>query len=160
MNTVLIEDSAKKERPRMPNAAGGYYFDELMLGQKALATRTVTEADILMFGAASGDMNPVHFDAEFAAASRFGERIAHGMLPASHVSALIGLRLPGPGSVYISQSLAFKRPVKIGATVTTEVEITQLDPAKGLVSLTTTCTIGGKVVLSGLAVVMVGKQDA
>jgi 3-hydroxybutyryl-CoA dehydratase len=144
----------------MPNLAGGYFFEELTLGQKAASTRTVTEADILMFGAASGDMNPVHFDAEFAAASRFGDRIAHGMLTASHVSALIGMRLPGPGSVYISQTLAFKRPVKIGANVRTDVEITQLEPIKGLVTLTTTCSIGGKVVLTGTAVAMVNKQEA
>ena len=122
----------------MPNNAGGYFFEELTVGQKATSARTVTEADILMFGAASGDMNPVHFDADFAATSRFGERIAHGMLTASHVSALIGMRLPGPGSVYISQTLAFKRPVKIGATVSTEVEITALELDKGLVTLTTT----------------------
>ena len=142
----------------MSNAIGGYYFEELAIGQKAGAARTVTEADILMFGAASGDMNPVHFDAEFAATSRFGERIAHGMLTASHVSALIGMRLPGPGSVYISQSLSFKRPVKIGATVHTEVEITALDPSKGLVTLSTTCSVSGKTVLSGVAVAMVEKQ--
>jgi 3-hydroxybutyryl-CoA dehydratase len=142
----------------MANTAGGYFFEDLSLGQKASSSRTVSEADILMFGAASGDMNPVHFDAEFAAASRFGERIAHGMLTASHISALIGMRLPGPGSVYISQTLAFKRPVKIGATVKTEVEITELEPSKGFVTLTTTCTIGGKAVLTGVAVAMVEKQ--
>jgi 3-hydroxybutyryl-CoA dehydratase len=144
----------------MPNPAGGYFFEELSIGQSALSARTVTEADILMFGAASGDMNPVHFDAEFAATTRFGERIAHGMLTASHVSALIGMRLPGPGSVYISQDLQFKRPVKIGSNVTTQVEITALEPAKGFVTLSTTCSIGGKAVLTGVAVAMVAKQGA
>jgi 3-hydroxybutyryl-CoA dehydratase len=142
----------------MGNAAGGYFFEDLEIGQKATSSRTVTEADILMFGAASGDMNPVHFDAQFAASSRFGERIAHGMLTASHVSALIGMRLPGPGSVYISQSLAFKRPVKIGATVKTEVEITELEPTKGLVTLTTSCSVRGKAVLTGVAIAMVEKR--
>ncbi|GBF57780.1 (R)-specific enoyl-CoA hydratase [Candidatus Phycosocius bacilliformis] len=143
----------------MPNAASGFYFEELSIGQVAESARTVTEADILMFGAASGDMNPVHFDAAFAATTRFEERIAHGMLTASHVSALIGMRLPGPGSVYVSQSLQFKRPVKIGATVTTRVEVTALDPAKGFVTLSTTCLIAGKAVLSGEAVVMVAKRE-
>lgn len=143
----------------MPNNAGGYFFQELTIGQKAMSSRTVTEADILMFGAASGDMNPVHFDAEFAASSRFGERIAHGMLTASHVSALIGMRLPGPGVVYISQTLSFKRPVKISATVTTKVVITELEPIKGLVTLSTTCEVGGKVVLTGTAVAMVSMQE-
>jgi 3-hydroxybutyryl-CoA dehydratase len=142
----------------MPNIAGGHYFEELSIGQKAASRRTVTEADILMFGAASGDMNPVHFDAEFAATTRFGERIAHGMLTASHVSALIGMTLPGPGSVYISQDLQFKRPVKIGSSVTTEVAIIAMDSAKGLVTLSTTCSIAGKAVLTGTAVAMVSKQ--
>lgn len=143
----------------MPNSVGGFYFEELTIGQKVSSKRTVTEADILMFGAASGDMNPVHFDAEFAASSRFGERIAHGMLTASHVSALIGMRLPGPGSVYISQTLAFKRPVKIGSTVMTQVEITELETKKGLVTLETTCSVDGKIVLTGSAMAMVSKQD-
>jgi 3-hydroxybutyryl-CoA dehydratase len=144
----------------MPNEAGGFFFEELAIGQKAKSARTVTEADILMFGAASGDMNPVHFDAEFAATTRFGERIAHGMLTASHVSALIGMRLPGPGVVYVSQNLTFKRPVKIGVTVTTEVEISELDPAKGFVTLATTCSVDGKAVLTGVAVAMVSKRDS
>jgi 3-hydroxybutyryl-CoA dehydratase len=144
----------------MPNTVGGHYFEELSIGQKAIASRTVTETDIAMFGGASGDMNPVHFDANYAGTSRFGERIAHGMLTASHVSALIGMRLPGPGSVYISQSLSFKRPVKIGATVTTEVEITELEPNKGFVTLATTCSVDGKTVLTGTAVAMVDKQAA
>jgi 3-hydroxybutyryl-CoA dehydratase len=147
-----------EEDVKMANDVGGYYFEELSVGQRAVSSRTVSEADILMFGAASGDMNPVHFDAEFAATSRFGERIAHGMLTASHVSALIGMRLPGPGSVYISQSLSFKRPVKIGATVKTYVEITELEATKGLVTLSTTCSVAGRIVLSGVAVVMVEKQ--
>jgi 3-hydroxybutyryl-CoA dehydratase len=142
----------------MANPAGGFFFEDLVIGQKAEAARTVTEADILMFGAASGDLNPVHFDADFAATSRFGERIAHGMLTASHISALIGMRLPGPGVVYISQTLAFKRPVKIGATVKTQVEITQLDPAKGFVTLATSCSVSGKIVVDGVAIVMVEKQ--
>lgn len=142
----------------MPNAAGGYTFEELSVGQKAQGHRIVTENDISLFGQASGDMNPVHFDAEFAASSRFGERIAHGMLTASYISALIGMELPGKGSVYVSQSLVFKRPVKIGAEVITEVEVSELDIKKGFVTLATTCSVDGRVVLSGVAVAMVEKQ--
>jgi 3-hydroxybutyryl-CoA dehydratase len=144
----------------MPNNAAGHYFEELSIGQVAESSRTVTESDLLLFGAASGDLNPVHFDEEFAATTRFGERIAHGMLTASHVSALIGMRLPGPGTVYLSQNLVFKRPVKIGATVKTRVEITHLDPEKGYVTLSTSCSIAGKAVLSGEAQVMVAKREA
>jgi 3-hydroxybutyryl-CoA dehydratase len=144
----------------MPNPAGGLFFDELAVGQAAEAARTVTEADVLMFGAASGDMNPVHFDGEFAATTRFEERIAHGMLTAGHVSALIGMRLPGPGSIYVSQNLAFKRPVRIGSSVRTRVEVTALDEKRGFATLATTCSVEGRTVLSGEAVVMVAKKDS
>lgn len=144
----------------MANAAGGLSFEELAVGQSAEAARTVTEADILAFAAASGDLNPVHFDEEFAAGTRFGGRIAHGMLTAGHVSALIGMRLPGPGSVYVSQSLSFRRPVAIGATVRTRVEIVALDAAKGFATLSTTCSVGGKAVLTGEAVVMAPRAAA
>lgn len=142
----------------MPNVAGGAFLEELSVGQSARSSRVVTEADILAFAAASGDMNPVHFDEEFAATTRFGTRIAHGMLTASHVSALIGMRLPGPGSVYVSQSLSFKRPVKIGDSVTTVVEISAIDADKGLVTLATTCSVGGKAVLSGEAIALVARM--
>ncbi|GIU68026.1 MaoC family dehydratase [Candidatus Phycosocius spiralis] len=142
----------------MPNNAAGFYFEELSIGQVAESWRTITESDLLLFGAASGDLNPMHFDEEFATTTRFGERIAHGMLTASHVSALIGMRLPGPGSVYLSQNLVFKRPVKIGATVKTRVEITKLDAENGYVTLSTSCSIAGKAVLSGEAQVMVAKR--
>jgi 3-hydroxybutyryl-CoA dehydratase len=142
----------------MPNAAGGLFFEELSVGQAAQTGRTVTEADVLMFGAASGDMNPVHFDAGFAAGTRFEERIAHGMLTAGHISALIGMRLPGPGTIYVSQSLEFKRPVKLGATVTTRVEVKALDERRGFVTLATSCEVEGRTVLTGEAVVMVAKK--
>jgi 3-hydroxybutyryl-CoA dehydratase len=142
----------------MANAAGGLHFEDLSLGQSAQAARTVTEADVLAFAAASGDMNPVHFDESYAATTRFETRIAHGMLTAGHVSALIGMRLPGPGAVYVSQNLQFRRPVRIGATVTTRVEVTALDPARGFVTLSTTCSVDGKAVLTGEAVAMVAKR--
>lgn len=144
----------------MPNASGGLWFEELFVGQSAEASRTVTEADILAFGAATGDFNPVHFDAEAGKASRFGARIAHGMLTAGHVSALIGMRLPGPGAVYVSQTLSFRRPVHIGATVATRAEVTALDPDKGFATLATRCSVEGKTVLDGQAVILVGRRDA
>jgi 3-hydroxybutyryl-CoA dehydratase len=142
----------------MPNAAGGYHFEELSVGMSAQSSRTVTEADILAFAAASGDMNPVHFDEAYAATTRFETRIAHGMLTAGHVSALIGMRLPGPGAVYVSQALQFRRPVKIGATVATRVEVIALDAARGFVTLSTACSVEGKAVLTGEAVAMVAKR--
>lgn len=139
----------------MANAAGGLYLEELSIGQTAQSGRTITEADILAFAAASGDTNPVHFDADYAATTRFKERIAHGMLTAGHVSAIIGTRLPGPGAVYVGQTLSFKRPVRIGDTVKTVVTVTAIDPAKGFVTLECVCSVGGKTVLDGQATVLV-----
>lgn len=114
-------------------------YDELAVGSFAAHTRTVTLEDIDRFAAVTGDSNPVHVDAEAAARSRFGGRIAHGMLSASFISAVLGTQLPGPGVVYMSQSLRFVRPVKPGDTVTTRVEVLELRPEKRRVRLATTC---------------------
>jgi 3-hydroxybutyryl-CoA dehydratase len=133
----------------------GYAFEDLTVGQTATFSKTITEADILMFAAVSGDTNPVHIDAEAAAASMFKERIAHGMLSASLISTVLGTKLPGPGTVYLGQSLKFRSPVKIGETVTATVKVTALDPAKRRVTLETICTVKGKPVVEGEASVMV-----
>ena len=95
----------------------GYQFEDLSIGMSASLSRTVSEADILMFAGVSGDNNPVHMDEEFAASTMFGGRIAHGMLSAGLISAVFGTRLPGPGSIYLSQNLKFKAPVRIGQTL-------------------------------------------
>ncbi len=126
----------------------------LEIGQKAQLAKTITEADILLFAAVSMDTNPVHLDAEAAAASPFKERIAHGMLSAGLISAVLGTRLPGPGTIYLGQTLRFRAPVKIGDTVTAEAEITAWDPERRRASLRTTCTVGGKVVIEGEAQVI------
>ena len=133
----------------------GYAFEDLAVGQTASFSKTITEADILMFAAVSGDTNPVHIDAEAAAASMFKERIAHGMLSASLISTVLGTRLPGPGTVYLGQSLKFRAPVKIGETVTATVKVTALDPARRRATLETLCTVKGKPVVEGEANVMV-----
>ncbi|WP_426959585.1 MaoC family dehydratase [Muricoccus radiodurans] len=132
----------------------GVFFEDLTVGQSASFGKTVTEADILMFAAVSGDTNPVHINAEAAAASMFKERIAHGMLSAGFISAVLGTRLPGPGTIYLSQTLKFRAPVTIGQTVTATVEVTALDAAKKRATLKTTCTVAGKVVIEGEALVM------
>ncbi len=108
----------------------GLFFEDLQIGQTASMGKTITEADILMYSAVSMDTNPLHLDAEFAAESRFGARIAHGMLSAGVISAVLGTQLPGPGAVYVSQSLTFKGPVQAGDTVRAFVEITDLNPAE------------------------------
>jgi 3-hydroxybutyryl-CoA dehydratase len=133
----------------------GQVFEDLTIGQTASLSKTITEADILLFSAVSMDTNPVHLDAETAKGSIFGERIAHGMLSAGLISAVLGTRLPGPGTIYLSQSLRFRAPVKIGATVTATAEVTALDAAKKRATLKTVCTAGGKVVIEGEALVQV-----
>ncbi len=109
---------------------GGICFEDLAVGMTASIGKTITEADILMFAAVSTDTNPVHLNAEVAAATQFGVRIAHGMLSAGLISAVLGTRLPGPGTIYMSQSLRFRAPVKIGDTVTATVEVIALDDAR------------------------------
>jgi 3-hydroxybutyryl-CoA dehydratase len=131
------------------------YFEDLQLGQSASIAKTITEADILLFAAVSTDTNPVHIDAEAAEKSPFGERVAHGMLSAGLISAVLGTRLPGPGTIYLGQTLRFRAPVKIGATVTATAEITALDPERKRATLKTTCTVAGKTVIEGEATVMV-----
>ncbi len=141
-------------------AQRGLFFEDLSIGQSVDLTRVVGESDIAAFAAVSGDDNPVHLDAAFAATTPFKERIAHGMLTASYISALIGTRLPGPGAIYVSQTLSFKRPVRIGDEVTARVEISALDPVKGRVTFACACSVGGKPVLEGEAVVIAPRRPA
>ena len=132
----------------------GIAFEDLVVGQTARIAKTVTEADILMFAAVSLDTNPVHLDAEAAADSVFKERVAHGMLSAGLISAVLGTRLPGPGTVYLAQTLRFRAPVRIGDTVTAVAEVTALDPARRRATLKTTCFVKGRPVIEGEATVM------
>ena len=136
----------------------GLYFDELTIGQSAEATHVVGAADIEGFAAVSGDVNPVHLDEAYAKTTTFGGRIAHGMLSAAYISAVIGNQLPGPGSIYLSQSLRFRRPVKIGDEVTALVTIKTLDAAKGHATLETVCLVAGKTVVDGEALIMVPRR--
>lgn len=138
----------------------GLFFEDLSVGQSASFGKTITEADILMFAAVSGDTNPVHINAEFAAGTMFKERIAHGMLSAGLVSTVLGTRLPGPGTIYLSQTLKFRAPVRIGDTVTATATVAALDAAKKRATLTTICTVNGKPVLEGEALVLVPSREA
>jgi 3-hydroxybutyryl-CoA dehydratase len=135
-------------------AMDGVAFEDMAVGQTARLAKTITEADILLFAAVSLDTNPVHLDAEAAAESVFKERVAHGMLSAGLISAVLGTRLPGAGTIYLSQSLRFRAPVKIGDTVTATVEVTALDPARKRATMKTVCSVNGKTVIDGEAIVM------
>ncbi|NDV13340.1 MaoC family dehydratase [Crenobacter caeni] len=130
------------------------YFEDIKIGDSAEYAKTITEADILMFAAVSGDDNPVHINQEYAEQTMFGGRIAHGMLSASLISCVLGTRLPGPGTIYLSQSTRFKAPVKIGETVTARATVTELDPAKRRVKLLTECFVSGKLILEGESLVI------
>ncbi len=138
----------------MTEARGGEALPAV--GDVAEVARAVTDADLTHFAAATGDYNPVHFDDAYAAGTRFGGRIAHGMLSAGFVSAAIAGVLPGPGSVYLSQTLAFKRPVRPGDTVTVRLEVLEVHASRRRVRLSTVCrNQGGDVVLDGEAWVLV-----
>jgi 3-hydroxybutyryl-CoA dehydratase len=138
----------------------GYYIEDLAPGMTALYARTVTDADIVLFAGISGDANPVHLNQEFAASTMFEGRIAHGMLTASFISTVLGTKLPGPGCIYLSQSLKFKAPVRAGDTVNARVTIKDMVPEKGRVTLSTVCTVDGAVVLDGEAQVLVPSRKA
>ena len=132
-----------------------YAFDELSLGQQATVMRTVMETDIVGFAAVSGDHNPIHLNEDYAASTRFGQRIAHGMFTASLISAVIGTQMPGPGAVYLSQTLQFMAPVKIGDVVAVVVEVAEKLEKGRRVRLVCRCVVDGKSVLEGEAWVSV-----
>lgn len=126
------------------------------VGQRASRTRTITEEDVIEFARVSGDTNPLHLDDDYARTTRFGRRIAHGLLSAGLISALLGTELPGPGAIYLKQSLQFLRPVYPGDTITATVEVLGYRPEKRLLTLRTICVNqGGEQVLDGEALVMV-----
>ncbi len=138
-----------------PALEGAVPYEQISVGDTARFAKTVTEADILLFGAVSGDTNPVHFNEEIASQTMFKGRIAHGMLSAGFISTVLGTRLPGPGAIYMSQSLKFTAPVKPGDTVTATVEVIEKIEEKRRLKCKTTCTVGDTIVIDGEAMVWV-----
>ncbi len=135
-------------------------YKDIRIGQHAEYVRTVTSEDIEMFGQVSGDYNPLHFDEDWAKTTMFKGRIAHGILTATYVSTVIGMKLPGPGTIYISQSMKFRRPVRIGDEITARVEVTDKNDEKEFLTLKTVCiNQEDKVVLDGEALVTVMRMD-
>ena len=129
------------------------------IGTQAALSRTITEDDILLFALVSGDRNPIHLDAEYAEKSLFGKRIAHGFLIGSLISAVLGNDLPGPGSIYLGQTLKFLAPIHIGDTVTVTVKVVAIREDKRIITLHTDCTNqNGTLVLSGEATVKYTKE--
>ena len=130
-------------------------FEDLELGQCASVMRTVMEMDVVGFAEVSGDKNPIHLNEDYAASTKFGQRIAHGMFTASLISAVIGMQMPGPGAVYLSQTLRFLGPVKIGDVVTALVEVVEKIEKGRRVRLECVCVVDGRAVLEGEAWVSV-----
>ena len=131
-----------------------YHIQDLKPGMSASIAKTVTEADIVLFAGISTDVNPAHLDEEYSKTTMFGGRIAHGMLSAGFISAVLANHLPGPGTIYLSQTLKFKAPVRPGDTVKATVTVKEVFVEKNRVTLETVCTVGGKVVIEGEALMM------
>ena len=133
----------------------GLTIDQLEVGQKASFTKTVTEADVYNFAGVTGDFNPAHMNEEYAKNTAFKTRIAHGMLSAGFISAVLGTQLPGPGTIYLNQDLRFTKPVHFGDTITATITVDELVKEKNRAILKTVCTNqDGDVVVEGVAKVM------
>ena len=131
-----------------------YFIDELKPGMSESLSKTVSERDIELFGEVSGDTNPVHFDEEFARTTMFKGRIAHGMLSASYISTVLGMKMPGPGTIFMSLTTRFKAPVRIGDTVTTVCTVREVNAEKRRVVFDCVCKVADTTVIEGEAMVM------
>ena len=136
------------------------YFEDLSAGMTERLSKTVASSDVVGFAEVTGDRNPIHLSEHFAAKTAFGTRIAHGLYTASLISAVLGTRLPGPGAIYISQTLNFRAPVKIGDTVEVSVEVVELIPEKSRARLACPCKVDGEIVLDGEALVKVPSKKS
>jgi 3-hydroxybutyryl-CoA dehydratase len=149
------EDLGPAYAPVTDDELHGYYFEDLRVGMTAVYSKTVTEADIVAFAGLSGDTNPVHLSEQFGRAGMFEGRIAHGMLSAAYISTLIGTKLPGPGAIYMGQTLKFMAPVRPGDTVNARVTVRTLNDEKARAVLDTVCMVDGEVVIEGEALIKV-----
>ena len=136
------------------------FLEDFKVGEEIWTPgRTITETDVVMFAATSGDSNPVHLNQEYAQTTFFKGRIAHGMLSAGFISTVLGTRLPGPGTIYLGQNLQFRAPVRIGDTVSAKVDVKEIIPEKRRVILTTNCFVKDTLVIEGEATVMVPSRE-
>ena len=137
----------------------GFFIEDLKVGQEAILSKTITEADIANFSGVTGDNNPVHISDDFASKTIFKKRVAHGFFTASLISTLIATKLPGPGSIYISQTLKFLAPAYIGDNILTKAIIQKIDKEKRRVNLLTECFISDKKILTGEAEILVDTKS-
>jgi len=136
-----------------------YFYEDLEVGMAASHAKIITDADIMAFAEVSGDYNPLHLDADYASATMFKERIAHGILSAALISAIFGMKMPGPGCIYVSQTLNFRAPVKIGDEVVARAEVQEMIPKKDRVIFACNCSVGDTTVLEGEAVILVPRRN-
>jgi 3-hydroxybutyryl-CoA dehydratase len=158
INTAISGVNAMPEK--ISEKLHGYYLEDLSVGMSHSYSKTVTETDIILFAAISGDDNPVHINEEFAAETLFQKRIVHGIFSAGLISCVAGTRLPGPGCIYVSQHLRFKAPVYIGDTVTATCTVKEINTERRRVTMETICTVKDKVVAEGESTLMVDKRPA
>lgn len=142
-----------------PPPSGRYDFEDLQIGMAAEYAHTISDDDVAAFAALTGDTNPVHFDADYAAGTRFKAPIVHGLLTSSYLSTVLGTKLPGAGAIYLSQTLRFLAPVYHGDTVVARAEITELITEKNRAVLKCTCRVDDRLVLEGEAVLMVPRRE-
>src|SRR5688572_19569307 len=152
--------TARQDSPGVPlELIENRTFDDIQVGDSATLNRTLTEQDIMLFAVMSGDINPAHVDPEYAMSSRFREVIGHGMWSGALISTVLGTTFPGPGTIYLGQNLRFRRPVKVGDTITVTITAKEKDPKNGKVMLNTECANqDGDVVVSGTAEVIAPKE--
>ena len=136
----------------------GYYLEDLEIGMSASYAKTISESDVYTFAGISGDNNPIHVNAEYAATTMFKDRIVHGMFSAALISTVAGTRLPGPGAIYVDQEIKFKAPVYIGDTAKATLTVSEIDERRRRVKLKTDVTVGDKVVATGFATLMVDRK--
>lgn len=141
------------------NMSEGKCYEDLEIGMSHETHHKITEEDIIKFADVSGDYNPLHMDEEYASKTAFGQRIAHGALTASFISAILGNHLPGPGAIFVGLSMRFRRPVFIGSDVTVRAEVAEMNPRGNRVTLKVDCVVDGKRVISGEAQVVVPGRE-
>jgi 3-hydroxybutyryl-CoA dehydratase len=137
----------------------GYYIDEITVGMSASVSKTITATDVYDFARLTGDNNPIHIDEAYAATTPFKGRVAHGMLSASLISAVIGTQLPGPGCIYRDQTIKFKAPVFLGETLIAKVTVEDINLRQNRVRLKSECTTADKLVATGYANVLVNRRN-
>lgn len=147
------------DNTRLHEDLNGYFIEDLAVGMSSIFAKTITEADIVLFSGVTGDMNPVHVNDDFAKDTMFRGRIAHGMLTASLISTVLGMKMPGPGCIYLSQDLKFLAPVRAGDTVAARAIITDIIPEKKRIVCKTTASVGERVVCDGTARMMVRSRE-